>query len=186
MYFTQGAFWYLLVLCSGLIGYTFSRNISLYKKTRRPRFAPKPIVFKIVWPILYILQATATLLYQRDGIADQWSVGLTLFIVYTAISTLFSPLFFTFKQIFLSWVVVVASFALSVYITVEYFLDSTIAGCLFLPTNIWLAFATLIMTSIFYFKDIAPSGKNLRKAKTSFSTSKKVKSDIEVLYNNQS
>ncbi len=179
MYFTEGAFWYLLVLCSGLIGYVFSTDTSFYKTVTKPDFSPKPQVFAIVWPILYVLQATSTLLYKRDGIEGDWSAGLTLFIVFTAVSTLFSPLFFKFRQVFLSWVVVVASFSLSVVVTVEYFLDSTTAGFLFIPTPIWLGFAVLLMSSIWYYDGV--SEYRQKRGPRRFSSTNPSRDEIDIV-----
>ena len=38
-------------------GFIFGKDTDFYNEINKPVFAPKGIVFSIVWPVLYIIQA---------------------------------------------------------------------------------------------------------------------------------
>lgn len=161
MNFQEGAFWFLLVTISMLIG-AIPKQRKYYKSLKKPKWFPRPVVFAVVWFILYALMATAAVLYQHDLSVDHWKSGETAFIVFWAISTMFSPVFFVMKDIPLSLLICLASFGTSIWVVVEFWKQTTLAGALFLPTTLWTFFAS-IMSFIIWRFNRSPSSSSTKK-----------------------
>jgi benzodiazapine receptor len=144
------AFWYLLCFCSAMFGALFSNKGSrkFYYGLSRPALAPRPIVFMIVWTVLYTLQATAAALFQDKNNDGVWSLELTLFVIFLGVSSLYTIVFFRFHAIRLATIIVLGSLGLSVAVLCLYFDDYLLSGWLFLPTVVWLAFALYLSIAI--------------------------------------
>jgi tryptophan-rich sensory protein len=150
MNFQEGAFWFLLVIVSMLVGALPRKQRSYYKSLKKPKWFPRPITFGVVWTILYALMATAAVIYQSDLPADHWRNGQTALVVFWIISTMFSPVFFMLKSLPLALLVTVSSFATGIWVDVEFFQRSTLAGALFVPTVAWTFFASILSVVIWY------------------------------------
>ena len=118
-----------------------------YKSLILPSLSPPPVVFSIVWSILYTLIGTAGWLYQEHN-KDEWDASLTWLVVFIGVSTLFTFFFFFVKDNFVSFVIMIGS--LGTAITADYYLFSNylVSGYMFLPTVIWVAFATYLQLGI--------------------------------------
>lgn len=152
MLLTTIFFWYLLVLCSSLLGALSSGGSdgkAYYKQLDLPSIAPEPWLFGVVWPLLYALQGTACWLLQDSNPSDEWTFELTLYVIFLGVSTLFTPMFFTIRSNLGSLIVMLLSTGLAIT-TVYFFFDHySLAGWFFLPTVIWVAFATYLMLGIY-------------------------------------
>lgn len=173
MNFQEGAFWYLLVGVSMLIGMIPKGQSKYYAKLKKPKWAPRPMVYGVVWTILYGLMATAALLYQRDLPADHWRAGETAFMVFWAISTTFSPIFFILKQLTLATIVCIASFGTGIWVTVEFFQRTYLAGSLFVPTVAWTGFASILSVVMWYQNKNISQKNDIEKPKKEKKKSKK-------------
>ena len=80
----------------------FKTDKTFYKNINKPFFAPNPILFPIVWTILYILLAISIyLIYKNNKISETKSYNKILIINYVA-NQAFQFLFFTIKSPFLA------------------------------------------------------------------------------------
>lgn len=151
MLLTTIFFWYLLVLCASLVGALTSdgrRGKRYYKNLDLPQIAPESWVFGIVWPILYVLQASACWLLQDNNASNAWSFELTLYVIFLGVSTLFSPVFFKLRSNLVAFVIMILSVGLGITVNYFFFANYLLSGWLFLPTNIWIVFATYLMLCI--------------------------------------
>ena len=83
-------------------GLLFRSDTIFYKGLNKPPFAPSPIVFPIVWTILYILIAISIyLIYKDNSYKDTKDYNKALLINYFS-NQVFSFLFFTLKSPFLA------------------------------------------------------------------------------------
>ena len=142
-------FWYFFVGTIGCFGAIFNdREYYLYK-LKLPKNAPRPFWFGIVWPILYALQALACELYQYYNDVS-WDTTLTLFVVFSGVSGIFTLVFFYFKSLWISLFVMISATGLSITTCYYFFAESTtpVSGFLFLPTVLWIIFATYLMANI--------------------------------------
>lgn len=142
--------WYGLVYGAMLIGGLFGMWKSArkyYKSLILPSLSPPPAVFSIVWSILYTLIGTAGWLYQEHN-NDDWDCALTWVVIFLGVSTFFTFFFFFVKDNFVSFIIMLGS--LGTGITAVYYLlhGYLLSGYLFLPTVIWVAFATYLQLGI--------------------------------------
>jgi len=107
----------------------------------KPEFQPPPVVFKIVWPILYVLMFLSFYIFLRKDVNSLKTVGFWLFIVQLVLNYMWSPLFFYYKKIKLALCVAVL-LTISVGIMIICFYKvSKFAGLLNIPYFLWLIFA---------------------------------------------
>ncbi len=140
-------FWYSFVIAIGAFGSIFSDK-EYYRTLTLPSLAPRPFVYGIVWTILYGLDATAAALHQRSNDGN-WDIALTLYVIFAIVSGCYTMAFFYCRWMWLSTLIMIASSGLSIA-TVIYYFDFTndLAGWLFLPTVVWVLFATYIMINV--------------------------------------
>lgn len=128
----------------------FKTDTIFYKGLNKPFFAPPPILFGIIWPILYILLAISIYNiyknYNKKNISDY---NKALLINYVS-NQVFSFLFFTIKSPFLALIdtiIVLISSLLLYYETKR--LDKKSSYYL-IPYIVWNIFASLLITSVFF------------------------------------
>lgn len=147
MDFEKYILWYLVSFCAILFGSRFGNQRSFYKSLILPPFAPEPFVYAIVWTSLYLLNATGCCLLQNHNDGD-WSLELTLYLIFIGVSSLFTWVFFSLKNLIFSLLIMLASSALIILTTTLFFLSYDLAAWFILPTAIWVVFATYLMVSI--------------------------------------
>lgn len=148
MEFEKYLLWYVFAVCVILFGNIFKDGRGFYNKLILPSFAPKPIVYGIVWTLLYFSNATGCCLLQNNN-GGNWSFELTLYLVFLAVSSLFSPAFFKLNNLGLSLIIMLLSTALIVVTTIFFFVKYAVAGWFVFPTAIWVGFATILMFVIY-------------------------------------
>lgn len=146
-------FWFLLIGLGASVSSSFN-DIKLYEKILvKPKWAPPKWIYGIVWTALYILQGFAAMELQFDsshGNNGDWSVELTLFVVTFLVECAFMPLFFGLKNLYLGMASMIVNLALSITVTVLFFQAWVVVGWLYLPTTIWIAFATYLFGNILF------------------------------------
>jgi translocator protein len=146
MFWTEIAFWYESVALSALFGYIWIDR-PFYDKLIKPNYTPSPRAISVIWIILFTLEATAAYLLQLH-LKGGWSVGLDFFLVFLKVITFFPPVFFGYKQILLSCVIMIGSTALSIITNYFFFAKFWLPGLLFLPTTLWVSYATVLQILI--------------------------------------
>ncbi len=128
----------------------FKSDTVFYKGLNKPFFAPKPIIFGIVWPILYILITISIYkIFKNNSYKNTQDYNKTLLINYFS-NQLFSFLFFTLKSPFLALIdtiIVLLSSLFLYYETKE--LDEK-SSKLLIPYIMWNLFASILITVIFF------------------------------------
>ncbi|NYT06306.1 MAG: tryptophan-rich sensory protein [Methanomicrobiales archaeon] len=141
----------LLCNAAGIAGalVTATGPSSWYETLAKPWFLPPPFVFAPVWTLLYVMMGIALYLIWMEG-SDRPDVrrALSLFAVQLALNALWSPVFFGLQSPALGLVVILLLFG-AVLLTVRQFLPvRKEAAWLLVPYCIWIAFATVLNTSI--------------------------------------
>lgn len=139
----------LATLAFGMLsGLIVSDSGRIYEHLIKPPLAPPPIVFPIVWSILYILMGTAAAIVFKSGSKDRYD-SLRLYVIQLIANFLWPLIFFgTQKFLFaLLWLVVLA---VLVFITTKrfYAIDKK-AGLLMLPYLVWTIFALYLNAGIY-------------------------------------
>ncbi len=134
--------WFLSVL--------FTRDTSFYQTLNLPSFAPKPIVFGIVWPILYLLIAISSYrIIKEYGIKNNKEYFRILIVNYV-LNQLYTLLFFVFHSLFFSFVDTAFLFISTLFLYYETKSMDKKSAYLLLPYLFWDLFALVLSTSIYF------------------------------------
>ncbi|WP_426124681.1 TspO/MBR family protein [Pararhizobium sp. PWRC1-1] len=117
-----------------------------YQSLAKPSFNPPNWIFAPVWSALYVIigfVGARTLLNHRDTTAMRFWVAQMIF------NFAWSPLFFGFREIALALIVIVALLISIVGFIIVSRKQDDLSALLFVPYLAWVAFATLLNTSIF-------------------------------------
>ena len=133
-----------------LSGLLFKSDNIFYKSLEKPFFAPAPIIFPIVWTILYILIAISTYkIYSNFDYKKTKSYNKALIINYFFNQT-FTFFFFTLKSPFLGLIDAILVFISSLFLYYETKELDKSASKYLIPYIIWNLFAVILSTSIFF------------------------------------
>ena len=137
---------YLLFLLPWFISnLLFKIDTAYYQSLDRPWFAPPPIVFGIVWPILYALIAYS--------IYKTWSNSNSNYQIYLAINyianQLYTLFFFVLKNNFLSLVDTIIILISSLYLYIETKNLNKEKEKYLIPYILWNIFALILVFTIF-------------------------------------
>ena len=115
-----------------------------YKNLKKPVFTPKPDVFKIVWPILYLLMFCSffTIIAKESGFIKKLS--LTIFLIQLFLNIIWSPIFFVLKKMKAAFIIAVLMTIFTGITTYLFFKISVFSGLLLIPYLVWLIFACIL------------------------------------------
>ena len=122
----------------------FKMDTNHYSNLIKPPFAPPPIIFGIVWPILYLLITIS--IYKVFNISNN-KYKITLLINYIS-NQLFSFFFFTLKNNALALVDTIIVLISSIYLYRETKKIDDRASKYLIPYILWNIFATILISSI--------------------------------------
>ncbi len=144
-------FKFLIILLPWFIGgILFKSDIIFYKYLNKPSFAPKPIIFTIVWPILYILISISIYkIYKNNNYKDTPEYNKALLVNYFS-NQIFSFLFFTIKSPFLALIDTFIVFITSLFLYYETKEINKNSSKFLIPYILWNTFALALITSIFF------------------------------------
>lgn len=144
-------FKFLIILLPWFIGgILFKSDIIFYKYLNKPSFAPKPIIFTIVWPILYILISISIYkIYKNSNYKDTPEYNKALLVNYFS-NQIFSFLFFTIKSPFLALIDTFIVFITSLFLYYETKEINKNSSKFLIPYILWNTFALALITSIFF------------------------------------
>jgi tryptophan-rich sensory protein len=143
------AFLALSFVVSGLGGLLTATSIdSWYPALVKPSFNPPNWIFGPVWSVLYLLMALAAWRVWRTAGWRQGRVPLFLYFGQLALNLLWSALFFGLRQP--AWALADCLLLLGLIIVtgLQFWRRDPLAGLLFLPYGIWVAFAALLNGAI--------------------------------------
>ena len=128
----------------------FKTDTVFYKSLNKPIFAPPPILFGIIWPILYILIAISIYnIYKNNDRKDIKDYNKALIINYVS-NQAFSFFFFTIKSPFLALIDTIIVLISSLFLYYETKNLDKKSSYFLIPYIIWNIFATILITSIFF------------------------------------
>jgi benzodiazapine receptor len=117
-----------------------------YQSLVKPSFNPPNWIFAPAWSILYVIigfVGARTFLNHRRTAAMRFWVAQMIF------NFAWSPLFFGFQEIAMALIVIIALLISIVGFIVVSRKQDAVSALLFVPYLAWVAFATLLNTSIF-------------------------------------
>lgn len=134
---------------AGVIGslFTFSAIPGWYSGLNKPFFNPPNWVFAPVWNFLYLLMGIS--LYIIVGISKVKKEVLYVFFIQLILNTLWSIIFFGFKNIFLAYVEIIILWIFIILSILKFKKYSKIASFLLYPYFIWVTYASFLNLAIF-------------------------------------
>ena len=124
------------IICGTIVSLLIST--SSYKTMNKPFLSPPPIVFPIVWSILYLLMGISLYLIFKNNFNKK---TLLLFLIQLVINFLWMPIFFTYKLYYFAVVWLLLLIAVTIWMIVDFYNIKKIAGYLQFPYFIWLIIA---------------------------------------------
>lgn len=129
----------LLLIPWFLSSILFKVDTTFYKGLNLPFFAPPPILFAIIWPILYVL-ITLSIINTKDKDINYYK---SLIVNYFS-NQIYTFLFFTIKSPFIAFIDTIIVLISSLFL----YLNSN-KSKLLIPYIIWNVFATILSLSIY-------------------------------------
>lgn len=137
---TAGITFTLIVLAAASTGAAFKPD-QWYFQLRKPSWTPAPMVFPIVWTVLYVAIAVAGwLVWKKAG----WSAALFAWVLQIVLNAAWSWVFFGLRRVGLAFVDVIALVAAVVAFIVLAQPISSTAALLFVPYLAWVCTAAAL------------------------------------------
>lgn len=142
---------YILILIPWFIsGILFRSDGTFYQSLNLPSFAPPPIIFGIIWPILYILISYSIyLIINEFKLKDQKDYLIYLIINYIS-NQLFTFFFFTIENLFLGFVDAIIVLLSSLFLYYETKSLNKKSSKFLIPYIVWNIFATILSMTIYF------------------------------------
>lgn len=123
-------------------------NMQWYQSLNKPIFSPPDWVFAPVWTVLYILMAMSLAAYVKTPSKINKGLGYSVFFIQLVLNLLWTPVFFTFKQIE-AGAVICTLLVILVLITIRLFYAvSKTSAILLVPYFLWLILAAYLNIEI--------------------------------------
>ncbi len=143
--FQEALWWYLTVLICFILKLKYI-HIHLYKHIHKPSWCPSPLVFIVLWGIIYALQAQAAYWVQ---LSVGWGHELILYLVFLYVTKLWVVVFFSCKKYLWSLIFLWLDLVLSILVTVFYFQVRLLSGWFLVPTVLWFLFLSVLNWQIY-------------------------------------
>ena len=137
--------WFLITFLAAALGARASISAaSFYASLALPTWAPPASLFGPVWTVLYALMALAAFLVWRERGWRAAAPALTLYLLQLGLNTLWSWLFFGWKQGALAFADILLLLVMIVATLIAFWRIHKLAACLLLPYLAWVSFASAL------------------------------------------
>lgn len=138
----------IIPLSAGALGVLLGGNMQDYALINKPNISPSPIVFPIVWIILYILLGISSYIIKKtNDITSQ-----DAFIIYALnlfVNTTWTLFFFRLKWYLFAFIWIIILIILTIILIYKYYKINKTAAYLQIPYLLWLIFASILNISIY-------------------------------------
>jgi len=119
-------------------------NYDFIEELNRPDFQPPDWIFNLVWPMLYTVMFVSFYIFLNTKTNRTHMPGIWIFVIQLMLNFLWVPVFFTFRQIKLAFLVALCLSAAVVYMIFIFSKISLLAGLMNVPYLVWLIFADIL------------------------------------------
>lgn len=136
----------LLPLAGAYLVNLVTRNsMSIYGQLEKPFFAPTPIVFMIVWPVLYLLMGLASYrIYMIREEGKDTGTALFYYLIQLLLNYFWSFIFFSFRLYGLAFIELIILLIFIVITFIKFIKLDILAGILLIPYMLWVSFAGVL------------------------------------------
>jgi tryptophan-rich sensory protein len=132
----------------GLSAFLSMNAMSIYQDLTLPAFAPKSIVFPIVWAVLYILMGVSSYLIYESK-CDAKKSALTIYAVQLIVNFAWPLIFFNARAYLAAFIWLVILWLLVLWMIISFYKIKPLAGVLQIPYLIWITFAGFLNLMIY-------------------------------------
>ena len=146
------ALWILLAEgVGGLSGWLTRDGTAVYNATvAQPPLSPPPLVFPIVWAILYALMGFSAARIYLTPPSGERSRGLNLYLVQLAVNFLWGIIFFNFQAFGVAFFWLLLLIGLVLWMVLTFRTVDPLAAKLQIPYLLWLTFAAYLNLGVWY------------------------------------
>ncbi|CAG9799575.1 unnamed protein product [Chironomus riparius] len=145
----------IAILLPLILGWIGSLSATRYKepwytRLQRPAYTPPDIVFPLVWTSIYVMIGYASYrVYEKGYELGRAQGPLLLYFVHLLFNITWTTSFFYFHFIGFATIHIIIIFILLVFTGLLFYRIDKIAGILFVPYGLWVAFASAVCVAIF-------------------------------------
>ncbi|MEO7040693.1 MAG: TspO/MBR family protein [Gemmatimonadaceae bacterium] len=142
--------WLIVTFIAAAVGGIASVNSpAFYLQLSKPTWAPPASLFGPVWTVLYLLMAIAAwMVWKERASLTNTRVPLTLYVVQLVLNSLWTWLFFAWKQGALACADIVVLWILLLATIIGFWRVRPLAGALMVPYIAWVSFATALSFAV--------------------------------------
>lgn len=146
------AFFILSALAVGGLSAFFTRNnMDINNDLLMPPLSPPPILFPIVWSILFILMGiSAAMIYNSDAPKSQKYTALKIYALSLAVNFSWNIIFFNLRAFGFAFFWLLLLLFLIILTIIKYFKIQKIAAYLQIPYALWVTFAGYLTAGIWW------------------------------------
>ena len=119
-------------------------NLTWYNTLNKPTFTPPAEVFSIAWTILYLLIFISFIILLNTKTYKNKTGAITLFVIQLILNFCWSPAFFYFNNIGLSFGIVIALLVTLIFTIIAFYKISKLSAIVLIPYLLWVIFATIL------------------------------------------
>ncbi len=139
------------LVVGGLAAFLTRGNMMLYGQIVKPPLAPPPILFPIVWTILYILMgiSSARVYLKKESMPQEVSSALTVYALQLGFNFFWSLIFFNLRAFFFAFWWILILWALIIIMILKFHKIDGIAAAINIPYLLWVTFAAYLNLAIY-------------------------------------
>ena len=119
-------------------------NLTWYETLNKPAFTPPSQIFAPAWIILYTMMFAALIFFLKAKTDLDKTQGTALFLAQLIFNMLWSPVFFYWKNLSLSLVIIVLLAIFIIATIISFFKVSKFSAILLIPYFLWVCFAAYL------------------------------------------
>lgn len=135
----------------GLAALLTSGNMMLYDEIVKPPLAPPPILFPIVWTILYILMGigSARVYLKKEAMPKEVTSALKTYALQLGFNFFWSLIFFNLRAFLFAFIWLIALWGLIIIMLFQFYKIDKIAAIINIPYFLWVTFAAYLNLAIY-------------------------------------
>ena len=139
----------LISLGTGAVSGFLTRNaISVYQNLKQPPLSPPPVLFPVVWTVLFFLMGiSAYLIYMSKSPKKQ--AALRLYLLQLAINFVWPLIFFLWHYYLFAFIWLVMLWLLVALMIKKFYKINPVAANLQVPYLVWLTFAAYLNLGVY-------------------------------------
>lgn len=138
---------FIPVFGGAVVGFLTKDSMNVYSQAVQPKLAPPPVVFPIVWSILYVLMGISSyMIYESKSIRKEKS--LYVYYIQLILNFAWPFVFFSGKMFLVAFFILLLLWGMVIWMTGLFYKIKPLAAYLQIPYLIWLGFAAYLNLSI--------------------------------------